>query len=252
MHIIPISAFQDNYIWAIVQGNEAWIVDPGDALPVIQYLEKEALTLSGILLTHHHADHCGGVSKLLEKTSNIPVIGPNNPSIHTITNTVKEGDVVFCGSLSFTVLEIPGHTLDHIAFYSPGLLFCGDTLFSAGCGRLFEGTPAMMYASLMKIKHLPENTAIYCGHEYTLANLRFAAQIEPSNEDITIKLAEVDLLRQKNSCTLPSSLQIEKAINPFLRCDQSTVMTAAQIFAEEPITNVVEIFSVIRSWKNQL
>src|SRR3982751_4994158 len=169
MNILPISAFHDNYIWLLYDEitHEAWVVDPGDAKPVIKTLEKYHLYLKGILITHHHHDHTGGVKALIEHAENISIFGSPHSPISFITHPVKEGDEINSSFFKLTVIEIPGHTLDHIAFYNSDLLFCGDTLFSFGCGRIFEGTPAQMYHSLHKLFQLPDNTFLYCGHEYT-------------------------------------------------------------------------------------
>lgn len=192
LKVIPIPAFQDNYIWLFhaVDQKKAYIVDPGDAAPVIKYLEEQDLELSGILITHHHADHTGGIDGLLA-VNDVPVIGPDSPKISSLTRHVSENDFVNIGGFSFNVIGVPGHTIDHIAFFCSGredsmlpILFCGDTLFAGGCGRIFEGTPGMMYASLQKLARLPEKTRVYCAHEYTLANLTFGAAVLPDSKAI--------------------------------------------------------------------
>jgi hydroxyacylglutathione hydrolase len=252
INILPLPAFQDNYIWLLYDEitRNAWVVDPGDPRPVITTLKEYNLNLMGILITHHHQDHTGGIDELRKYQKNIAVFGSAKSPIKTITHHVKEGDRVDCSSLKLSVLEIPGHTLDHIAFYNSDMLFCGDTLFSAGCGKIFEGTAAQMLHSLNKITQLPENTAIYCGHEYTLANLQFAHFIEPNNELIIQKIAEVKLLREKNKPTLPSFLSTEKRLNPFLRCDQIAIIEAVQTYCHKTLNNAVEIFATLREWKN--
>ena len=183
--IEPIPAFTDNYIWCLHDGTEAWVVDPGDAAPVIDFIESHHLHLQGILITHHHPDHIGGIGVLCERFAIATIYGPDNPAIAGITDVLREGDVITVLDQQFTVLEVPGHTLDHIAYLStqmqPPALFCGDTLFAAGCGRLFEGSPEQMFTSLSKFKKLAPETRIYCTHEYTQANLRFAQAVEPDN-----------------------------------------------------------------------
>ncbi|MBV8802060.1 MAG: hydroxyacylglutathione hydrolase [Gammaproteobacteria bacterium] len=250
--IKPIPAFKDNYIWLIFDEDTkaAWVVDPGDAKPVINILEQNNLNLKGVLLTHHHHDHTDGVSSLLDYSKNISIYGSHLSSISSITHPVKEGDVINSEFFKLTVMEIPGHTLDHIAFYNSHILFCGDTLFSFGCGRIFEGTPDQMYHSLNKLVTLRDETLIYCGHEYTLANLQFAQYIEPGNPLITEKINWVKTLYEKNFSSLPSTLHIEKALNPFLRCDQPSIISATESYSKKKLNNSVEVFSYLRQWKN--
>lgn len=247
--MIPIHAFQDNYIWLFqdLSKQNAWVVDPGDAAPVIDTLKKLKLKLAGILITHHHHDHSGGVVELLNFSGNIPVYGAHNSSVKQITHRLHEQQKISCGEYEFTVLEIPGHTLDHVAFVGGGILFCGDTLFSAGCGRVFEGTPAQMYTSLMKLMHLDDEIKVYCGHEYTLANLQFAQHVEPDNIDIANKIKEA----KSQICTLPSAMRQEKMINPFLRCEHPNVIAAAELRAGKSLKNPVEVFACLRQWKNE-
>lgn len=252
MNIEPIKAFTDNYIWVII--NEAnkslWVVDPGDAKPVIEYIKTHHLNLSGILITHHHYDHCGGVAKLRQKYA-VPVYGPKHSDI-LATHVVTDKQKIFLPEcdLSFEVLAIPGHTLEHIAYYCAQrhLLFCGDTLFSAGCGRVFEGTAQQMVDSLMTLAHLPDDTLVYCAHEYTLKNLQFAKLVEPQNEDIAHQLAFVRNLAAKPS--LPTTLALEKKMNPFLRTHVATVITAAEAKVGKPLSEAVNVFAAIREWKN--
>lgn len=216
----PIPAFNDNYIWLLAQDGKAWVVDPGEAAPVLAALQTSKLTLAGILITHHHPDHTGGVKALL-KDFPVPVFGPeNSPATDLIDNPLKDKESIRIGTWQFSVMEIPGHTLDHIAFYCAAekILFCGDTLFSAGCGRVFEGSYEQMYLSLSKLSALPDDTKVCCAHEYTLSNLRFAITTEPSNQDIIEYRNYCEILRAKNQPTLPSSIEQEKRINPFLRC----------------------------------
>lgn len=253
LKIEPIPAFQDNYIWCLHDGATAWVVDPGDAAPVEQFLAARNLRLEGILITHHHSDHVGGVAQLLHRRAPIPVFGPLNPAIENITQRLAEGDRVALLGLSFTVIEVPGHTLDHIAYISettaPPLLFCGDTLFAAGCGRLFEGTPEQMYASLQKLSALPSATAVYCTHEYTLANLRFARAVEPDNLALQSRALSAKQLRRESQPTLPSTLALELETNPFLRANAPTVRAAALTHGASGTGNA-EIFAALRKWKD--
>jgi hydroxyacylglutathione hydrolase len=225
-NVIPVRAFNDNYVWTLRDSSHAVVVDPGDAKPVIEYLDREGLTLAAILNTHHHADHVGGNAALLARWK-VPVYGPRDERIAEVTQRVGDGDRVrlphFDAELD--VIEIPGHTRSHIAFAGDGLLFCGDTLFAAGCGRLFEGTPAQMHASLGRLAELPDATRVYCGHEYTLANIRFAKAVEPDNRtliDFETRAAEQ---RSRNEPTLPTD------IGAALR-------------------DPVEVLAAIREWKN--
>lgn len=218
--LIPIPAFSDNYIWLLARDGRAWVVDPGEADPVINALAGQALRLSGILLTHHHPDHTGGITALVSRFK-IPVYGPaDSPASMLISHPLQNGSSIHIGDMDFSVIAVPGHTLDHIAYYSrqEKILFCGDTLFSAGCGRIFEGTAAQMYESLRKLASLPDQTRVCCAHEYTLSNLRFAMTVEPNNKDIISYADQCEKLRAKNKATLPSTLEIEMRINPFLRC----------------------------------
>ncbi len=253
LKIDAISAFADNYIWCLQRGNQAFVVDPGDAGPVQEYLQANALTLAGILITHHHMDHVGGVLALRESFPAAQVFGPANPQISGIDQVLRAGASLTVLGLEFTVFEVPGHTLDHIAYYAasatPPLLFCGDTLFAAGCGRLFEGTPTQMHASLSQLAALPSATLVYCTHEYTLSNLRFAKAVEPLNADIERRFEAVTLLRSKNAISLPSSIGLERATNPFLRCDDVEVIAAAR--AKNPEIHTPErIFATLRTWKD--
>lgn len=247
--ISPIQAFNDNYIWHLQQGQEHWVVDPGDANPVIAALGQE--TLSGILVTHHHFDHTGGISALVEKY-HCPVVGPK--SIEWVTNPVEDGDTLSIMGLDTSVVAVPGHTLDHIAYITHDQgkthLFCGDTLFAAGCGRLFEGTPEQMHGSLHKLSQLPDDTLIYCAHEYTLSNLRFAASVEPGNSAIQQRQHAAQVLRNKQKPTLPSNMQLEKETNPFLRCNEGEVRAQAVLRGAGEQAPPVEIFATLRQWKD--
>jgi hydroxyacylglutathione hydrolase len=255
--VIAIPAFKDNYIWAIhnPQETQVIVVDPGDAAPVLAYLQQNNLTLKAILLTHHHWDHSGGIPVLVDHFPTIPVYGPANEKepIAGVNQPIKENDEIAFADFSLTlkVIDIPGHTLGHIAFFGNEMLFCGDTLFACGCGRIFEGTPEQMAASLEKIKNLPKNTLIYCGHEYTLANIRFAKAVEPSNNAL-LEFEQISKEnQQKNQPTLPTMLQQELATNPFLRCDQQSVISAVQQHGDNTISDPVSIFAQLRRRKNE-
>ncbi len=252
--IIAIPALNDNYIWLFLdkKNKHAFLIDPGDADPVIAALEKLEVDLKTILLTHHHLDHSGGIQNLIKRWSTISVIGSQKSLCQYLTHRVKEGDSITCGSTLLQVMEIPGHTLDHLAYYNSTTLFCGDTLFSAGCGKVFEGTYPQMYHSLNKLYLLPDTTKIYCGHEYTLANLQFAKLIEPQNAAIIEKITSVKKIHEENSPTLPSFLSTEKQINPFLRCIVPAVIQAAENHAGKRLDNPVEVFTCLREWKNDL
>jgi hydroxyacylglutathione hydrolase len=249
--ITHIDAFTDNYIWAIVQNKECIIVDPGDAKPVIQFLNKKKLKLKAILITHHHHDHTAGVKALMDKY-HPEIYGPKMKEITKFTQELKEGDTVDFPefNLKFDVIEIPGHTLDQIAYYCAPYLFSGDTLFSAGCGRIFEGTPEQMLNSLNRLKSLPDDTQIYCAHEYTLSNLNFATLIEPSNQAIKKHMKHCRQLRDKKEPTLPTLMKDEKLINPFLRCDRDSVKQRAEYYLNKALGTEEEVFTAIRKWKN--
>ncbi len=254
MEITAIKAFSDNYIWMIKNKNDSSvvIVDPGDAKPVVDILRKQKLTLSAILITHWHADHIGGVSKLCQ-LADIPVIGPDQ-HIPEVTQAVTEGDTVSVAGHNFRVIEVPGHTLDHVAYFcadspqSP-LLFSGDTLFVAGCGRIFEGSHSQMYESLQKLAVLPTDTHVYCAHEYTAANLAFATAVEPNNEAIRQLSDEVDHKCSQGIPTVPSTLQQELATNPFLRTDQAEVILSAKQRAVDA-NSPAAVFASLRQWKD--
>ncbi len=250
--ICPILAFRDNYIWTWLDkpANKAWVVDPGEAAPVIRTLGELGVDLGGVLITHHHYDHSGGIKELLNRWPNIPIFGSYKSVIKEINSPVHEGMEIECGPLHLKILEIPGHTLDHIAYWNDAILFSGDTLFSAGCGKVFEGTPEMMYQSLTKLINLSDSIKIYCGHEYTQANLKFAQQVEPQNPNIVSKLKIVTELREANKPTLPSLLSEEKIVNPFLRCHEENVIKSVQQHAHSSISNPIDVFTELRSWKN--
>ncbi|QKM64631.1 hydroxyacylglutathione hydrolase [Polynucleobacter tropicus] len=262
LQVWPIPAFDDNYIWCIHDGNSALVVDPGDAIPVLRYLADSRLHLKGILITHHHADHVGGILKLLnELGADIPVYGPRGDNIPGRTQLVKEGDVLEISAprVSLKALEVPGHTLSHVAYFAnmqanvvEPMLFCGDTLFASGCGRLFEGTPTQMSQSLDKFKSLPKNTLVYCTHEYTLSNIRFALAVEPNNVNLISWSERAKELRDKNLPTLPTTIGQELQVNPFMRCDQTEVIQSAKSKSgQETLPDSAHVLAVIRAWKDQ-
>lgn len=259
MAVIPIAAFSDNYLWLIIdadapeQARYAAIVDPGDARPVAAMLDCHGITLAAMLITHHHFDHTSGIKALLARGNNIPVYGPAGETIPAMTHPLRDGDNIELphGLGNFRVLEVPGHTAGHIAYYAAPRLFCGDTLFAGGCGRLFEGTAEQLWRSLNKLAALPDNTLIYCAHEYTLNNLQFARVVEPDNLAITRRLAKVEQLRRDGLPTVPSTLAEEKATNPFLRCDQDTVARVAEHHAGRPLPDPAAVFAAVRRWKDQ-
>ncbi len=251
--VLTVPAFADNYLWLIHNGTQAAVVDPGDAGPILAALKEHGLSLVAILLTHHHADHAGGVPALLERFS-VPVYGPTRDSIPTVTTPLKEGDQVTLPELglNLAVLDVPGHTKGHIAYVEKeqGWLFCGDTLFAAGCGRLFEGTPAQMTNSLAKLAALPDETAVYCAHEYTLSNLRFALEVEPENPAIAERYRTEQAKRDQHIPTVPSSIALEKLTNPFLRYAQTQIMRRLHEAGKLNTPDPVESFAALREWKN--
>ena len=252
LEIIPLPAFEDNYIWVLRNGDNIAVVDPGDAQPVLDYLAETGTQLCAILATHHHGDHVGGIDGIVSRHP-VPVFGPAAEGIAAVDHPLTDGDRVALAKLGieFEVIAVPGHTRGHIAYYRRGTLFCGDTLFAAGCGRLFEGTPADMHASLSRLKALPAATQIYCAHEYTAANLRFAAAVEPGNAAITLRTEATRQRRAQGLPTLPATLADELATNPFLRWDAAAVVAAAaQRLGRQP-DDAVEVFAAIRAWKNQ-
>jgi len=254
MRLRPIPALADNYIWMLDDGQRALIVDPGEAAPVQAVLAADGLVLDTILVTHHHHDHTGAIAELAD--AKVRVIGPaaERQKIGSLSETVADGDAVQALGIEFRVLAVPGHTLGHITYHAPalqaqGLIFCGDTLFSAGCGRLFEGTPEQMHASLSKLRALPDATAVCCTHEYTLSNLAFAQAVEPDNADIAEHIAAVKALRAEGKPSLPSSIALEKRINPYLRCMEGTPIASARAQGAES-TAPVAVFAALRRWKD--
>jgi len=255
--IFPITAFQDNYLWLFhePESNRAVVVDPGDAEPVEAALEKFNLILDTILLTHHHLDHTGGLEALCRKRQ-VRVIGPGKQRFPRVTHPVKAGDHFVAAELEFQVLDVPGHTSDHIAYYSnpgeePPLLFCGDTLFAAGCGRLFEGTAEQMYQSLNKLGGLPDETRVFCAHEYTLDNLAFALAVEPESQQLKQRLKHVVALRNSGKPTVPSTIGEEKQTNPFMRPHMQSVRESVSNWQNSSLDNPVEVFAATRRWKDE-
>jgi hydroxyacylglutathione hydrolase len=254
MKLIPLPAFSDNYIWLIQSGQSALVVDPGDASPVLDYLQAHDLQLGGILITHHHADHTGGVDLLRQRTG-AAVFGPATEAMPEPLQRLQGGDNVELLGLQFAVLNVPGHTAGHIAYVCDNvdgapLLFCGDTLFSGGCGRLFEGTPAQMQASLAQLAALPANTGVYCTHEYTLSNLLFAREVDPGNTELAHYQQKCTALRAQGLPTLPSSIGLERSLNPFLRSDTPAVIASVTRFDAQGVHSD-GVFATLRRWKNQ-
>ena len=251
LRIEAISAFSDNYIWAVHDARYCVIVDPGEASGVLDFLKRRDLVLCGLLLTHHHHDHIGGVDEIRAHHPS-PAWGPNDSRMPAELRVIGEGDRVSIEELDleFRVIETPGHTTSHIAFYGQELLFCGDTLFSAGCGRLFEGTPQQMQESIDKLAALPDATRVYCAHEYTESNCRFARKVEPENRALAERCEAVVDLRRHDRITLPSTIGDEKAFNPFMRTRQPGVIDAAERQDSGRCGTPEDVFGVIRRWKD--
>ncbi len=257
--VYPIPAFTDNYIWCIAQVKQeaqsttCVIVDPGDGIAVLDELSNRQMDLAAILVTHHHADHIGGIKTLKQHYPDAEVYAADTSRIPCVSHVVNEDTVVSLPALdlTFKVMDVPGHTRDHIAFYNDDWLFCGDTLFSAGCGRLFEGSPQQMHASLQKIMQLPDATLVFCAHEYTLANIEFAKAVEPNNQTLVEFSDWAHQQRAQGKPTLPSKIAIERQINPFVRCDQREVRESAASRSEVNPSSDCEVFSEIRRWKDQ-
>ena len=254
MKLVALPAFTDNYIWMLHDGAQALVVDPGDSAPVLAALDASKLRLSGILVTHHHADHIGGLAALRPRLQG-PVWGPATETIPQPCRPMRGGEQFDWAGLPFSVIDVPGHTAGHIAYFNAGtgkqapLLFCGDTLFSGGCGRLFEGTAAQMANSLAALAALPSATRVCCAHEYTVANLRFASAVEPDNRDLQRYRADCERLREQGLPTLPSTIGLERRINPFLRCAEPAVIASAHrrnAEADDPVA----VLATLRTWKN--
>jgi hydroxyacylglutathione hydrolase len=254
--ITAIPALQDNYIWAIHDDSHAAVVDPGESEPVLAFLKARGLQLNAILCTHRHADHIGGIAKLRE-VYNVPVYGRRHPKNPHITHDLREGNQLKLAApgIEFDIIEIPGHLDDHIAFIAPDILLCGDVLFGGGCGRNFEGTLAQLHHSLQRLAQLPDSTRVYCAHEYTAANLRFALACEPDNHALQQRITATQQLRAANLPTLPSSIELEKATNPFLRCTQPEIIHTLQqrglIDTTELGVSELGVFTALREWKNR-
>ncbi len=248
--ITAIPAFTHNYIWAIHNHQHAIVVDPGDAAPVLAFLAAEQLELTGILCTHRHADHIGGIEKL-RGLYNAPVYGRQHLGNPHITNYLRAGDTLKLAELelALSILEIPGHLDDHLAFYNDEILFCGDVLFGAGCGRNKEGTLAQLHDSLQSLSQLPAQTKVYCAHEYTAANLRFAAACEPNNADIQQRVIATQQLRTSHLPSLPSTIALELKTNPFLRCKQTELIQTLQKQGLSD-TSALAVFIALREWRN--
>lgn len=254
LNIQPICAFSDNYIWLLFDegSRQAYVVDPGDAAPVLDTLKSMQLELTGILITHHHFDHVGGVQDLCARYQPV-VYGPHNPAIKGVTHRLGAGDTLDVLGMRLDVLEVPGHTLDHIAYVHRGdspLVFCGDTLFAGGCGRLFEGDPPMMLRSLESLAALPPSTRVYCAHEYTLSNLAFARAVEPDNVSLVERIAMAEATRARDEPTVPSDIALELATNPFLRCNEEGLRSSLRQQGRYPGDSVADIFAAVRSWKD--
>jgi hydroxyacylglutathione hydrolase len=255
LRVEAVPAFEDNYIWLLRRdgGNAVVAVDPGDPEPVLEVLRQRRLSLAGLLITHRHSDHTGGIRELARQYG-MPVYGPARENIGGLTHRVAEGDGVEFPQLqaSFRVMDVPGHTLGHVAYFGHGCLFCGDTLFTGGCGRLFEGTPGQMHDSLSRIAALPEPALVYCAHEYTEANLRFAKIVEPDNPALLERIAATQQARRAGLPTVPALLSLEKQTNPFLRCAVAAVIAAAERFARRRLPSGADVFGALRHWKDSL
>ncbi|NRD74277.1 hydroxyacylglutathione hydrolase [Shewanella sp. VB17] len=254
--VTPIQAFVDNYIWVISLPTSplVYVVDPGDADVVIHYLQTHQLTLAGILITHHHHDHTGGIKRLIEySTTMLDIFGPSRENIAHINQPITDQKQILLPALGVTasIFYLPGHTLGHIAYHIQDELFCGDTLFSGGCGRLFEGSASQLYHSLQCLANLDPKTRVYCAHEYTLSNLKFAMDVEPNNPDLAHYHAHCHRIRANDQATLPSSIEIEQDINPFLRCHKLEVITSVNQHFNQDSSDVITTFGLLRQWKDK-
>ncbi len=254
MHVHGLRALSDNYIWLIQHAHQAWVIDPGAAEPVLRFLNEHELTLSGILLTHHHADHTAGVDTLVANTPGIPVYANPLTPHHAINRPVQHGQHLQLGPWTLQAIATPGHTLDHLCFVGEDALFSGDTLFSGGCGRLFEGSAQQMATSLLTLRDLDDRLAVYCGHEYTLSNLNFALRAEPNNAALRARYQQTVTAYQHQQACVPSSLGLEKQTNPFLRFDltelKPQIIEYGQLYEKE--TDSASLFGTLRAWKDTL
>jgi len=253
LELTPISILSDNYVWLLSrpESSRAAIVDPGEAVPVLTTLAGRGIGLAAILLTHHHGDHTGGAGELVRRFA-APVHAAARESNRAVDRPDADGDMIALTDLDIElrVLEVPGHTSGHVAYLGDGFVLTGDALFAGGCGRVFEGTPAQMHASLSRLATLPPPTQVYCAHEYTLSNLAFAREVEPGNEVLVRRLEQSRELRSRGEVTLPSTIEVELATNPFLRCNEPAVVAAAERRAGRPVAPGAETFAVIRAWKD--
>lgn len=257
--ITPIPALDSNYFWVIrpnLDSQAVYVVDPGDATPVIDYLTHHQLTLAAILITHRHRDHIQGIAGLLERWP-VPVYGPDSELIPQVTHTLGDGDLLRLTGITFRIIGVPGHTWEHIAYFAPPMdsksspiLFCGDALFAGGCGRRFDGTAEIMWDSLQKLAALPDDTQIYCAHEYTQANLAFAAAVEPDNQELFTRFEQVKHTRAQGDITLPSSILLEKRTNPFLRCQQPGIKIFTENKTQQTLGTPAEVFGALRLIKD--
>lgn len=254
LNVTPIPAFSDNYIWLIsnAKKEDCIIIDPGDAKPVLDTLEQTGMTLSAILITHYHWDHVNGIDELLKHYPHTLVYGPVKEDIPHKTHALKEGDSIQFDTIGIelNVLDVPGHTAGHIAYYGENRLFCGDTLFACGCGRIFDGTAEELYQSLMKISQLPKKTLIYCTHEYTLDNIGFAQWVEPNNKALQKRLKNSQSIRAKNQETIPFTLTLELQTNPFLRVSTPNVVKMLKHHTKQTMPEAAERFAALRQWKD--
>jgi len=249
--IIPIPALRDNYIWALYNQQYVVVVDPGEASPVLSFLKMRKLKLAAILCTHHHHDHVDGIAELCE-VYNVPVYAPREENIPGTTHPLADGDSVQLPELDVTleVLDVHGHTRGHIAYVGQGCVFCGDTLFGCGCGRLFEGTAEQLFHSLQRLSQLPDDTKVCCAHEYTETNIRFALACEPDNPRLRKRAADTRALRERGKPTLPSTIALEKSTNPFLRCREEDIIHSAQQFSGTSESSELAVFTALRKWKD--
>lgn len=252
LEILPLNAFDDNYIWCITSGNRVVVVDPGDADPVLDFIRQHQLVLEAIIVTHHHHDHINGIPRLTEHFPSVPVYGPHSDRIKAITHPLNHGDNIslLCDALALQVLHVPGHTREHIAYHNDNYLFCGDTLFSAGCGRMFEGTPQQFWHSLRTLRSLGDHLEVYCTHEYTEANIKFAHHLEPNNPVLSEFMHWVSGIRRGQGCTLPTTIKKEKAVNPFLRCDVPEFVANIKHALDVNSDNATDVFAAVRAAKD--